>query len=624
MRPAPLLFICIGFPTCAIAQVNGYANVTSIVGQTLNVASVNETFDTFENGETAIVMQMEADVCGANTINNISFGNISSLGVAGKWEVITIASHTESAGLPITITAGSPLVNAFQFSARGRVQLISFPQFGAPNWTTPSAITALAWNGTTGGVVAFRVPGKLTVTYDIDANGAGFRGGAASAVLTAACDNATYTTASSGYGTKGEGIQRVDVPAVQYGRGKFVTGGGGGNPNNAGGGGGGYVTNGGVGGNGYTCGTSAGGLGGSQIYSYLYFDRFFLGSGGGGGQQNSGAGGNGGNAGGIVIVKADTLSTIGTCPLVRIRANGINGGSSTANPPDGAGGGGSGGTVYLDVNVMSTSATCPLVCTANGGNGGDVTNTAVSPGNWVDTGGGGGGGGQGLVFCAAAIVPGSGVTASTASGIGGVHQPSGTRANAGLGLPNTGVQGFYGTVVLPIELLWFNATNAALGVDVEWATASEHDNAWFHVQRSVDGVDWTTIDRQAGAGNSVSERVYRSFDSDPAHGINYYRLEQEDMDGTSRLSDVVVVDRSTSEDLMIFPVPAKEELHIRLPNENAYTLVLTDASGRIVLQRSINGPMSLLELGAVRPGSYIITATDGSGVARRNTLLVIP
>ncbi len=624
MRPTTFVFLCTAIPLGAAAQVNAYANVTGVVGQVISVASVNETFDTFEDGEVAIIMQMQADVCGANVANNPSFGNMASTGVAGKWEVITIATHTEIASLPNTITTGSPLTNIYQFNARSRVQLISFPQFGAPNWTSIAPITAIPWNGTTGGVVAFGVPEKLTLMFDVDANGAGFRGGSASADLTAACNTVTFATASSGYGAKGEGIQRVDVPAVQYGKGKFVTGGGGGSPNNAGGGGGGYVTVGGAGGNGYTCAAGAGGLGGVSIFPILYYDRFFMGGGGGGGQQNNSAGGNGGNAGGIVIIKADTLCTVGTCPLIRIRANGNIGGSSIGNPSDGAGGGGSGGTVYLDVNVVKTPLTCPLVCTANGGNGGNVTNTALSPGDWVDTGGGGGGGGQGLVFCAAAIVPGSGVTASTAAGVGGIHQPSGTRAGSGPGLPNAGVQGFGGTIILPVELLYFAATDATRGVELDWATASEHDNAWFNVQRSVDGVEWTRIDRIPGARNSQSELNYSSFDPDPARGINYYRLMQEDFDGAVHFSNVAAVDHTSTNGLSLYPNPVQHELHVLLSDDDVNELTITDAAGRTVMQRSVAGGSAIIDMSTVPPGSYVISATAPMGGIRRSTVLVTP
>ena len=67
------------------AQVNGYAEVTNITGSTLTIGTVNESFDSFEDGRQAILMQMQDDVVGANLLNNAAFGNISTLTSAGMW-----------------------------------------------------------------------------------------------------------------------------------------------------------------------------------------------------------------------------------------------------------------------------------------------------------------------------------------------------------------------------------------------------------------------------------------------------------------------------------------------------------------------------------------------------------
>ncbi len=597
------------------AQVNGHAAVSSIVGLTFNVTNVNETYDTFENGEQVIIMQMQSDVCGTNLANNSTFGDIFNMSNAGKWEVRTIASHTEVGSIPTSITVTGPLANSYSICARCAVQIITYPTFGAPNWATTANIPAIPWNGSIGGVIAFRVPGTLTVGHDINASGCGYRGGAPSANFTSTCNATVYATNSTNYGEKGEGVQRVDVATVRYGRGKFVNGGGGGSTKNTGGGGGGHVTQGGAGGGGYTCTPGAGGLGGIITFPWINYDRFFMGGGGGGGQADNGIGGAGGNGGGIIIIEAATLQTLpgASCPsnIARIIANGANGGNSIGAPPDGAGGGGAGGTVYLDVTLLDVDAACPLICAANGGNGGIVSNT--NAGSWIDTQGGGGGGGQGFVACAATVAPGGNATTSTQSGVGGVHDPSNGRAQTGLGLPNSGVQGFGGLITLPMELLYFTAKPENEHVRVSWATASEQDNRLFRVQRSADQQEWITIAERAGAGWSNEQNLYDALDLFPLPGTGYYRLEQEDMDGEVRHSGVAVVDFSFFSAPRAYPVPADQEVNIVGVAPEVYTMQVIDLSGRVMAVPFIRlGERCILRTNTLAAGTYIVRWNEGA------------
>ncbi len=622
-RSAPFLLLAIALFLQISSRgqnpVNGYAQVTAIAGNTLTVTNVNEAYDTFEDGEEVIVMQMQDNVAGTNTANNSTFGDISGIGNAGRWEIRVIASHTESLGVPATVTLTTAMAYPYSTCAQCRVQLITRPTFGAPNWTTTAPINALAWNGSIGGVVAFRVPGTLTVGHDILANGRGFRGGAPSANFTGACNANVYTSASTNYGEKGEGIQFVNTAAVRYARNKLINGGGGGSTNNAGGGGGGHVTQGGNAGGGYNCVTNAGGTGGLIIFPYVSFSRYFMGGGGGGGQANNSAGGAGGAGGGIILIKANTLQTLpgASCPfsIARIMASGLDGGNSVGLTPDGAGGGGAGGTVYLDVALLDVDPACPLICAANGGNGGSVVNTNPSPGNWVDTGGAGGGGGQGMVACGAAVAPGGNATTSTQSGVGGVNDPANGRAQTGSGMPNSGVQGFGGTITLPIELLFFSAKPEGQTVQLAWATVSEENNRLFRVQRSVDLERWTTVTERTGAGWSSSMQEYSAVDLFPLAGTSYYRLEQEDADGARTYSNIAPVDFAGRAIPLAFPQPADAEISLVGPNAASLTFSMFDLAGREVAVRSEKREDRItLDTRSLSSGTYLVrwSSVDGT------------
>ncbi len=95
--------------------------------------------------------------------------------------------------------------------------------------------------------------------------------------------------------------------------------------------------------------------------------------------------------------------------------------------------------------------------------------------------------------------------------------------------------------VLPITLSKFNAEIKQDMVELTWATQSEVNNSHFEIQRSQDGIAFTTIDRIQGNGDSYEELLYAYMDQQPLNGINYYRLNQIDYDGANHFSSVVNV-----------------------------------------------------------------------------------
>lgn len=281
---------------CSFSQVlNSYGKVTSIVGNTLSLTNVSISgVQSFADGDQVIIMQMQDNVLGNNTNTN-AFGSLSGTGLsAGMYEVGTILSHTGGAGFT-SITLAAALANTYHINANADVQVISYHVFGAPNYTTPGAITPLAWNGAlgTGGVIAIQVNGNFTLTNSITANGVGFAGGSVSANYYPGglvCDTVVtnWISGSNNRGEKGESIYLRTNAAYRYGKSNILNGGGGGVNINVGGGGGGNYTAGGNSGPGWNstaagCPAAGVSLGGIGLSAQISGSRVFMGGGGGGG-----------------------------------------------------------------------------------------------------------------------------------------------------------------------------------------------------------------------------------------------------------------------------------------------------------------------------------------------------
>ncbi|MBX0293148.1 fibronectin type III domain-containing protein [Hymenobacter sp. HSC-4F20] len=95
---------------------------------------------------------------------------------------------------------------------------------------------------------------------------------------------------------------------------------------------------------------------------------------------------------------------------------------------------------------------------------------------------------------------------------------------------------------LPVTLTRLTAQRTAVGeVQVAWTTAQELQARSFRVQRSLDGKTFTMVGSLPAAGTSSQARQYRLLDAAAPAGLLYYRLEQEDQDGTRHQSDIVTV-----------------------------------------------------------------------------------
>jgi carboxypeptidase T len=93
---------------------------------------------------------------------------------------------------------------------------------------------------------------------------------------------------------------------------------------------------------------------------------------------------------------------------------------------------------------------------------------------------------------------------------------------------------YYGT--LPVELSSFTARAENNVVLLNWKTATELNNFGFEIQRSKElnslMSGWQTIGFIKGQGTSVKVSEYSFTDKNPWQGKQYYRIKQEDENGT--------------------------------------------------------------------------------------------
>jgi hypothetical protein len=137
------------------------------------------------------------------------------------------------------------------------------------------------------------------------------------------------------------------------------------------------------------------------------------------------------------------------------------------------------------------------------------------------------------------------------------------------------------TSPLPIELLNFYANPEENSVLLSWETASEINNDYFTLEKSVNGEVFYEIGKVPGAGNSTHTLSYDFVDTKPLSGISYYRLKQTDFDGQYSYSQPVPVNFNSRNFISsAFPNPASDKVYISTDPETDYQIIIRNMEGR--------------------------------------------
>jgi len=162
--------------------------------------------------------------------------------------------------------------------------------------------------------------------------------------------------------------------------------------------------------------------------------------------------------------------------------------------------------------------------------------------------------------------------------------------------------------VLPVELISFGAVKSGRNALLSWETASEINNDYFVVERSVDGKEFQAIGTVDGKGTTQEHQSYSLVDKQPWAGINYYRLRQVDYDGKTTYSEVHSLDFRKDE-ISVHPNPANEIISISNPHERVQ-LIVRDLSGKIIVSREIEHGIETMDVSALSSGMYFFEFTN--------------
>lgn len=172
--------------------------------------------------------------------------------------------------------------------------------------------------------------------------------------------------------------------------------------------------------------------------------------------------------------------------------------------------------------------------------------------------------------------------------------------------------------VLPIKFNTLNVSIQQGRSTIEWETLSEENTAWFDVQRSNDGNNFTSIAKVTANGLPNQRQQYIAYDEAPLSGVNYYKIIGYDKDGKMIESAIksLLFSKQNTTGVTIFPNPGKSVFTLTGNGfeKGILWLRLTDMTGKKVAEKKLDVPAGSTRLPfsfnqPVSPGLYLLHFT---------------
>ncbi len=177
--------------------------------------------------------------------------------------------------------------------------------------------------------------------------------------------------------------------------------------------------------------------------------------------------------------------------------------------------------------------------------------------------------------------------------------------------------------ILGADILNLDAEANNASVEVSWTAVHEASTSYYLIERSADGVSYSTLGRSDAVGDPDIPVDYRFVDQFPGPGMNYYRLEEVDHNGHATTTPPVpVLFGNVISPAFLAPNPLAENtvLFLNWADDGPCTLAITDASGREVVRSSmalVAGQHRIpLELPQLEHGAYVLKLFAADGCPR--------
>ncbi len=176
---------------------------------------------------------------------------------------------------------------------------------------------------------------------------------------------------------------------------------------------------------------------------------------------------------------------------------------------------------------------------------------------------------------------------------------------------------------LSLGLLSFYGYSRGAQVTLEWEAMTWSTSRVFTVERSVDGITWSTIqDVAAETGGSRAVR-YSATDSKPIVGNAYYRIGLSNDLGERAVSNPVRIHTTAANGnaITLYPNPCADVLNLGGFSAGS-TVSVSNSTGREVFRSTMNERLNI-STGGWQSGIYFVTIVGVDGTVFQSKIMRI-
>lgn len=183
-----------------------------------------------------------------------------------------------------------------------------------------------------------------------------------------------------------------------------------------------------------------------------------------------------------------------------------------------------------------------------------------------------------------------------------------------------------------ITLISFNVSSESDTARITWSTASEVRNAYYIIEKSIDGELYEVVEQISSQGKLHHTSEYEINDVHPVYGRSYYRLSSVDLDGEQTIHGVtaLLLEEPVSFEFAVSPESPEFQLTFKglKGSETPIVVKVLDLNGKIVFSETFKGcdleknQWGLQRISDIEAGTYIIISRHQGEVSRKKIVIV--
>lgn len=188
---------------------------------------------------------------------------------------------------------------------------------------------------------------------------------------------------------------------------------------------------------------------------------------------------------------------------------------------------------------------------------------------------------------------------------------------------------------LPVTLINFLGSYRNQNTTLSWETENLLNFSHFEIERSTNGINYTSVGSKNPQGNGTTRTQYQFIDNMSAvtGSIFYYRLKMVDADNKFKYSNVILIkkDLKSASGVVLNPNPivngAKATANFMATTNSTISFRVIDMSGKLMMtqQNNVvqgNNSVTINNLDRLQSGMYMLQMSDGQSVSTAKFYIV--